>query len=95
MICHYTCGIKLIILSVFVCICDNLFQCLILRGLYNVSCVNCVYHVSSVIDTIPFKFRVKIGVELGYEKGRLFALPCPYSTIFKLSISFCFVLGKT
>ena len=35
-------------------------------------------HVSSVIDTIPFKFRVKIGVELGYEKGRLFALPCPY-----------------
>lgn len=50
------------ILSDFILIRDNPLQRLILQGLYNVNCVNCVYHVLSVIDTIPFKFGIKIGV---------------------------------
>lgn len=56
---EYTYGIKLLFLTGFVFICDSTFQCLVMQGLYNVNCVNYVYHVSSTINSIPFKFGVR------------------------------------
>lgn len=56
---EYTYGIKLLFLTDFVFICDSTFQCFILWRLYNVNCVNYVYHVSSAINSILFKFGVR------------------------------------